>query len=151
MNRVPVADWAASVPWNGITGKPAGIGQPTDLSQITWSSVQANKVPLWNGTRFVPVALPVFVLPSSIPTFISTSFNWNPDPIPGGEQVSEEFTINGASFGDQIIYGVPNFIGTSVLIQSQIVAPNRGRVTLSNFGTTIQTVDSGLWKFRVLK
>lgn len=57
MNRVPVADWAASVPWTGITGKPGGIGQPVDLSNVTWAGVPANRYPVWNGTRFVPTAL----------------------------------------------------------------------------------------------
>ena len=151
MNRVPVADWAASVPWTGITGKPGNVGGASDLSQITWNGVQPNKIPLWNGTRFVPVAMPTFVLPASIPTFLSTQLSWSPDPIPAGGQTAIEFTINGASFGDQVLYGVPVNIGTSVLIQSQMVASNTARATLTNVGTSVQAIDPGLWKFRVLK
>ena len=59
MNRVPVADWAATAPWDGIQGKPSVFPSgPVDLSQVTWNGVSANRYPVWNGTRFVPTALP---------------------------------------------------------------------------------------------
>jgi hypothetical protein len=40
-------------------GKPAVFPTgPVDLSQVTWNGVSANRYPVWNGTRFVPTALP---------------------------------------------------------------------------------------------
>ena len=35
--KVTRADWAGSVPWSGVTGKPAGLGSSTatDLTQLT--------------------------------------------------------------------------------------------------------------------
>ncbi len=59
MNRLPVADWAATAPWSGITGKPEVFPTaPVDLSQVKWAGVAANRYPVWNGTRFVPTAIP---------------------------------------------------------------------------------------------
>jgi len=62
MNRLPVADWAAvagSVDWDNVKNKPGQFpAEPVDLSQVTWNGVSANRYPVWNGTRFVPTALP---------------------------------------------------------------------------------------------
>lgn len=58
MNRLPVADWAASVPASGITGTiPASQIGPIDLANVTWVGVAVNRYPVWNGTRFVPTAI----------------------------------------------------------------------------------------------
>lgn len=60
MNRVPNADWAASTPWSGITGKPPWItptGPSVDLSNVTWNGTAAGRYPFWNGTRFIPVVI----------------------------------------------------------------------------------------------
>lgn len=58
MKRVPAADWAATVPWSGISNKPANVGQAVDLSAVTWANVPASRFPVWNGTTFVPTTLP---------------------------------------------------------------------------------------------
>lgn len=61
MNRVPRADWAAIVPWKGISGKPSWIGPDgpiVDMSAVQWAGIPANRIPVWNGTRFVPVVAP---------------------------------------------------------------------------------------------
>lgn len=40
-------------------GKPTVFPSgPVDLSQVTWNGVSDNRYPVWNGTRFVPTALP---------------------------------------------------------------------------------------------
>ena len=55
--RVPAADWAATVPWSGVKGAPPLTGV-SDLSEMKWAGVNANRYPVWNGTRFVPTTLP---------------------------------------------------------------------------------------------
>lgn len=56
--RIVTADWAAQVPFLGITGlppwlKPGGIIS-INLSQITQSGATVGQVPTWNGTAWVP-------------------------------------------------------------------------------------------------
>lgn len=62
MNRIPRADWAAQAPWNGIAGKPDWAKGATfplvDLANVTWKGTPSGKIPYWNGTRFVPIAVP---------------------------------------------------------------------------------------------
>ncbi len=49
------ADWAANVPWKGILGKPAGVGEDTDIGQLKGAGFSIGDIPEWNGTKFVPV------------------------------------------------------------------------------------------------
>lgn len=59
MSKVTRADWAATVPYAGITGlppaPPAGI---TDIGGLSGDGFQSGQVPRWNGTRFVPYTIP---------------------------------------------------------------------------------------------
>jgi len=55
MNRIPIADWAAQAPWDGIFGKPSWVGTSgplVDLSGVTWQGVAPGFV-FWNGQRFL--------------------------------------------------------------------------------------------------
>lgn len=62
------ADYAATVPWRGITGKPAVFPYgPIDISQLTAAGFASGKVPVWNGSRFVPATLPIPTPPSPPP------------------------------------------------------------------------------------
>src|ERR1051326_1817420 len=59
MNRIPIADWAAQVPWSGVTNKPdwAGTSGPlVDLSGVTWQGQPPGFV-YWNGIRFLSVTV----------------------------------------------------------------------------------------------
>ena len=59
------ADWAASVPWTGITGKPGVFPSgPVDIGQLTAAGFSAGSVPIWNGSRFVPHTIPTPSPPS---------------------------------------------------------------------------------------
>jgi hypothetical protein len=55
MSHVRRADWAAQVPWDGIIGKPAGLGGDTDIGQLKGAGFSVGDIPEWDGTQFVPV------------------------------------------------------------------------------------------------
>src|ERR1043166_9309977 len=60
MNRIPIADWAGQAPWSGITGKPSWIGTTApvvDLGDVTWNGTPANRIPQWNGKKFIPATI----------------------------------------------------------------------------------------------
>lgn len=54
MSHVRIADWAANVPFSGILNPPAGLGQTTDIGQLTGAGFSIDDIPKWNGTKFVP-------------------------------------------------------------------------------------------------
>jgi len=59
MNRIPLADWAAQVPWAGVTNKPEWVGTSgplVDLSGVTWDGVAPGFI-YWNGQRFLSVTV----------------------------------------------------------------------------------------------
>jgi hypothetical protein len=58
-SKVSRADWAATVPWAGVLGKPDNLGGVSDIGQLTGNSYGAGMVPAWNGSAFVPTSLPI--------------------------------------------------------------------------------------------
>lgn len=67
MSKVAKADWAASAPWEGLTGKPASFGV-SDIGQLTGNGFAVGQVPRWNGTRFVPYTIPSTPAPTPTPS-----------------------------------------------------------------------------------
>ena len=67
--KVTRADWAATAPWDGITGKPDFPGGVTDIGQLTAEGFEVGQVPLWNGHNFVGYTIPAAPTPTPVSQF----------------------------------------------------------------------------------
>lgn len=67
MPKTVRSDWAAQVPAGGIVGEiPGSQLTSIDISKVKAAGFASGKVPIWNGSRFVPTSLPV-VPPTPVP------------------------------------------------------------------------------------
>jgi hypothetical protein len=51
MSHARRADWAATVPWSGILGKPE---LTTDIAEVGGYGFAPGQIPVWNGAMFIP-------------------------------------------------------------------------------------------------
>ena len=131
VSRVQRADWAASVPWIGITGKPTGADGGTNT--VTKETI----------IRETPAKDNQNPLPNSV------GFYWEPGVIRPLETVTKDFTVATVKPGNQIIVGTPYAFAYG---QISAVAPGFGtvRLSLTNMGLDAVTLAGGYWRFRVL-
>lgn len=109
MGKISRADWAASVPWSGITGKPSSFG-PTDISELTADGYRNGQYPSAVAGRlrattlvFPPTPTPDPPAPSGGVT--KTYVTWDIPSLHALQSAAEDFTIVGAMPGMAIVVG----------------------------------------------
>lgn len=156
---VSKANWAASCPWTGITGKPNfPSGGVTDIGQLTGIGFANKQVPVWNS------ALGKFVR-SNISGIAGYS---SPSPTPGGGYVApvqvewdvpslmplqsayEDFPYIGAVPGTPAAVGVPFdlqfcFPFAAVILNDSI------RVMIVNMNSVPVDLGTGIWNLQIFK
>jgi hypothetical protein len=150
------ANWAASSPWSGITGKPAFPGGASDIGQLTGTGFANKQVPVWNSVqrKFVPAnisGIAGYTPPSSSPTdgdYIEISFIWDAPSLLPLQSAYEDFPMIGAVPADPVAYGV--FADLQLVQVTVNVFQNDSvRITLANMNSITVDLGETIWKVRV--
>lgn len=140
MAKISRADWAASVPWSGITGKPSAFG-PTDISELTANGYVNGQYPSAVSQRLKPTTLvlppaptpdPVPPAPASISKLYVT---WDMPTLHALQTAQEEFTFIGANPGMAVLVGGP-LDTTFVNLSAYCYDFNQVRILATNLGLT---------------
>ncbi len=148
MSKVTRADWAASVPWDGITNKPATpSGGVTDIGQLTGKGFSVGNYAKWNGSKFVPGAAPT-VPPIVVPTIFSDHFfAWDAPPLMPLQSAWEDFPVIGASVNQIVSCGPPFNVGLCIVF-CYIPFNDTVRIQVTNFDSVAVDLGPGTWRIR---
>lgn len=150
MSKVARADYAASVPWLGITGKPAGVGDPVDIGSLKAAGFSNGQVARWNGTKFVPYTIPAapvppVVPPSTLPAQIQ--FNWDVPSILPLQSAYEDFALLGAIPGEVIAHGV-SFDPGFCITQAYVITNDSIRLKVVNLDSVAVDLPASVWNIQ---
>ena len=150
MGKISRADWAASCPWDGITGKPASFG-PTDISQLTANGYSNGQVPGAVAGRFRPLTLPT---PTPAPTPTPTPgipskiwVSWDAPSIEPLQSAYEDFEFAGATPGMAVCAGAP-LDQTFVNVSAYCFESGSVRIVVTNMSR--ETVDLGVGSYQLV-
>ena len=137
--KVTRADWAGSVPWSGVTGKPSGLGGSTvtDLSQLT-ARVAALEAAL-NSLSSASDDSPVTTL----------HVEWTIDSLEPFQMGYEDITLPGLPAGAACVL-VPQDPSAYLIASAVAIAPSVVRLTAVNSGPAAVTPGLTLWTLFVL-
>ncbi len=112
MSNVKTADWAASTPWSGITGKPDFSATTPDISSVTAKSFSNGQIPQWNGKRFIGVNASSLVdlngyFSLSNKPYVAYNFRWNPGTLSPLLRAKSIISIDGLSVSTPVMLGLP--------------------------------------------
>ena len=121
--KVTRADWAGSVPWSGVTGKPAGLGSSTatDLTQLT-ARVAALEAAL-NSLSSASDDSPVTTL----------HVEWTIDSLEPFQMGYEDISLPGLQAGTACVL-VPQDPTAYLIASAVAVSPSVVRLTAMNVG-----------------
>ena len=137
--KVTRADWAGSVPWSGVTGKPAGLGSSTatDLSQLT-ARVAALEAAL-NSLSSASDDSPVTTL----------RVEWAIDPLEPFQMGYEDITLPGLPAGAACVL-VPQDPTAYLVASAVAIAPSVVRLTAINVGPAALAPGLTIWTLFIL-
>ena len=137
--KVTRADWAGSVPWSGVTGKPAGLGSSTatDLTQLT-ARVAALEAAVSSLTR-TPTGSPVTTL----------HVEWTIDSLEPFQMGYEDISLPGLQAGTACVL-VPQDPTAYLIASAVAVSPSVVRLTAMNVGPVAATPGLTVWTLFVL-
>jgi hypothetical protein len=106
MSQVAKANWAASVPWIGITGKPTAFGV-NDIGQLGGNGFSVGQVPRWNGAIFLPYTVPSSSSPTPAPSPLPSQFTltWDIPELLPLQTATEVFNVGGVFPGNPLALG----------------------------------------------
>ena len=137
--KVTRADWAGSVPWAGVTGKPAGLGSSTatDLTQLT-ARVAALEAAL-NSLSSASDDSPVTTL----------HVEWDIDSLEPFQMGYEDITLPGLPAGTACVLAPQDpsayLIASAVAISSSVV-----RLTAMNVGPGALAPGLTIWTLFII-
>lgn len=73
---------------------------------------------------------------------------WAPGGIPIGYGFYEDFTLEGAAMGDQVVFGLLTDPGVTTLAEGRIIANDQCRISVINIGTADIFIGTSLWSLR---
>lgn len=150
MSKVSRADWAASVPWDGVTGKPDFPAGITDIGQLTGDGYSDGQYPSFDAGsgRFSPATLPEPVppTPAPVPEFIIVS--WDTPSLMPLQSAWEDFDFPGVLVSQPITLGTP-FDDEFVLAVATVPEANVVRITVTNMGFSTVDLAEGSWTIRL--
>ena len=137
--KVTRADWAGSVPWSGVTGKPAGLGSSTatDLTQLT-ARVAALEAAL-NSLSSASDGSPVTTL----------HVEWGIDSLEPFQMGYEDIPLPGLQAGTACVL-VPQDPSPYLIASAAAVSPSVVRLTAMNVGPVAATPGLTVWTLFVL-
>ena len=137
--KVTRADWAGSVPWAGVTGKPAGLTGETvaDVSQLT-ARVAALEAAV-NALSGVPSDSPVTTL----------HVEWTIDSLASFQMSYEDVTLTGLQAGTACAL-VPQDPTAYLIASATAIAPSTVRLTAFNAGPVALAPGLAVWTLFIL-
>ena len=137
--KVTRADWAGSVPWSGVTGKPAGLGSSTatDLTQLT-ARVAALEAAL-NSLSSASDDSPVTTL----------HVEWAIDSLERLQMAYEDVPLPGLPAGTACVL-VPQDPTAYLIASAVAVSPSVVRLTAMNVGPGALAPGLTVWTLFVL-
>ena len=137
--KVTRADWAGSVPWSGITGKPSGLTGETavDLSQLT-ARVAALEAAV-NALSGGPSTSPITTL----------HVEWDIDSLASFQMGYEDITLPGLPAGTACVL-VPQDPSAFLIASAAAIAPETVRLTAMNVGPAALAPGLTIWTLFVL-
>ena len=126
--KVTRADWAGSVPWSGVTGKPAGLdgSAVTDLSELT-ARVAALEATLVEALKPTP----------STPALSSVQVWWAVGALEPFQMAYEDLTAP-VGAGANFAIGAPIAAGTGVFFEAYSLGAGILRLVAVNLsGSTV--------------
>ena len=137
--KVTRADWAGSVPWSGVTGKPAGLGSSTatDLTQLT-ARVAALEAAL-NSLSSASDDSPVTTL----------HVEWTIDSLEPFQMGYEDISMPGLPAGAACVL-VPQDPSAYLTASAVAIAPSVVRLTALNVGPATLAPGLAVWTLFVL-
>ena len=154
MENAKTADWAATVPWDGIVGKPPSVGGKTDVGQLTAKGYAIKQVPQWNGVRFIGVNPQSLVDTSGLygpnnKPYDITQFSWNPGTLTPFLRTTKTIDLNGVTDGLPVAVGVPyDLQGCLISVDTEV---NTVNITIFNSTPYDVTLASGVWAVLTMK
>ncbi|HEX2899823.1 MAG TPA: hypothetical protein VHS96_08905 [Bacteroidia bacterium] len=148
MSKVAKADWAASTPWLGISGKPASFGV-SDIGQLTGIGFSVGQVPRWNGSKFVPYTIPSNPTPPPTPGVLPApiGLTWDIPELLPLQTATEDFNVGNIYPGSPVSVTVgtnPGFFFFDAIVTGIEVVTlyalnmSGGPVTLGSTNFTLQ-------------
>lgn len=137
--KVTRADWAGSVPWSGVTGKPAGLGSSTatDLTALT-ARVAALEAAI-NSLSSAPGDSPVTTL----------HVEWTIDSLEPFQMGYEDISLPGLQAGTACVL-VPQDPTAYLIASAVAVSPSVVRLTAMNVGPGALAPGLTVWTLFVL-
>ena len=139
--KVTRADWAGSVPWSGVTGKPAGLtsagGVATDLSQLT-ARVAALEAAL-NSLSSASDDSPITTL----------HVEWTIDSLEPFQMGYEDITLPGLPAGTACVL-VPQDPSAYLIASAVAISPSVVRLTAVNSGPLALAPGLTVWTLFIL-
>lgn len=137
--KVTRADWAGSVPWSGVTGKPAGLGSSTatDLTQLT-ARVAALEAAL-NSLSSASDDSPVTTL----------HVEWTIDSLEPFQMGYEDVSLPGLQAGTACVL-VPQDPTAYLIASAVAVSPSVVRLTAMNVGPGALAPGLTVWTLFIL-
>ena len=137
--KVTRADWAGSVPWSGVTGKPAGLtgGVATDLTALT-ARVAALEAAL-NSLSSASDDSPVTTL----------HVEWTIDSLEPFQIGYEDISLPGLPAGAACVL-VPQDPTAYLVASATAIAPSVVRLTAVNSGPLALAPGSTVWTLFIL-
>lgn len=137
--KVTRADWAGSVPWSGITGKPAGLGSSTatDLTALT--------------ARVAALEAAVNALSSSLSNSPVTTLHveWDIDSLEPFQMGYEDITLPGLPAGAACVL-VPQDPSAYLIASAVAISPSVVRLTAVNSGPGVIAPGLTVWTLFIL-
>ena len=137
--KVTRADWAGSVPWSGVTGKPAGLGSSTatDLTALP-ARVAALEAAL-NSLSSASDDSPITTL----------HVEWDIDSLEPFQMGYEDITLPGLPAGAACVL-VPQVPSAYLTASAVAIAPSTVRLTAMNVGPAAVTPGLTIWTLFIL-
>lgn len=150
MSKVSRADWAASVPYSGVTGKPPTVAGITDIGQLTGLAYGSNQYPRFDTLtgRFRPATLPVAPTPTPTPAAAFQIVSWDAPSLLPLQSCWEDFSFIGVLVSQPIALGTP-FPNEFVLATASVPAANVVRITVVNMSLATVDLAVGSWTIRL--
>ena len=137
--KVTRADWAGSVPWAGITGKPAGLAGSavTDLTALT-ARVEA-----------LEAALNSLSSASDDPPVTTLHVEWAIDSLESFQMGYEDIILVDLPAGTACVL-VPQDPSPYLIAPAAAIAPETVRLTVMNVGSAAVTLGLTTWTLFIL-
>lgn len=145
------SDWAATVPWQGIQGKPAVFpSSAPDISEVGGRGFSNGQVPTWSSSqrKFLP-ATPSSSggapTPTSAVPWQQITFFWDAPELLPLQSCYEDFDFIGALTSDAVAAG-PLYELEYCQVTASVPEENKVRVIVTNMAITSADLSNGIWK-----